>query len=83
MAKRLIKVKHVAMINLLAGHALVPELLQQDCTPEKLEPTLHALITAPSTAAAQRAGYAAALATLQAPSGTPSAAASARILAKI
>jgi lipid-A-disaccharide synthase len=83
LAKRLIKVKHVAMINLLAGRALVPELLQQDCTPEKLSTTLHALITAPSTATAQRAGYAAALATLQAPSGTPSSAAAAQILARL
>ena len=28
LAKRLIQVKHVAMVNLLAGHELVPELLQ-------------------------------------------------------
>lgn len=80
MAKRLIKVKYVAMINLLAGQALVPELLQQDCTPEKLAATLHTLLTEPKAAAAQRAGFAAALATLAAPSGTPSAAAAAEIL---
>ena len=32
-ARRLIRVPHVAMVNLLAGRLLVPELLQQDCRP--------------------------------------------------
>jgi lipid-A-disaccharide synthase len=73
--RRLIKVKHVAMINLLAGGALVPELLQQDSAPEKLAATLLTLLNDSQAAAAQRAGFAAALATLRAPEGTPSAAA--------
>ena len=30
LARRLIRVKHVAMVNLLAGREIVPELLQQD-----------------------------------------------------
>jgi lipid-A-disaccharide synthase len=80
LGRRLIKVKHVAMINLLAGHALVPELLQQDCTPEKLAATLRTLLTDPAAVAAQRNGYKAALATLQVPSGTPSEAAAAAVL---
>ncbi len=83
LARRLIKVPHVAMINLLAGRELVPELLQQDCTPAKLSDTLHGLITNPAAAAAQRAGFAAALASLHAPEGTPSAAAAARVLANL
>ena len=83
LARRMIKVEHVAMINLLAGRALVPELLQQDCTPAKLSETLHGLITGESAAATQRAGFAAALASLRAPAGTPSSAAAARILAKL
>ena len=78
--RRLIKVKHVAMINLLAGRTLVPELLQQDCTPETLTGTLHGLLTNPDAAAAQRAGFTAALATLHAPTGMPSDAAAAAIL---
>ncbi len=81
--RRLIKVPHVAMINLLAGRALVPELLQQDCTPATLTATLHGLLTDPDAAAAQRAGFAAALATLQAPAGTPSDAAAEAILAAL
>jgi lipid-A-disaccharide synthase len=78
--RRLIKVKHVAMINLLAGHALVPELLQENCTPEKLSATLHALLTDADAAAQQRQGFSTALASLQAPDGKPSAAAAAAIL---
>ena len=83
MARRMIKVKHVAMINLLANGALVPELLQQDCTPEKLAATLHSLLTDASAATAQRPGFAAALSTLQAPCGSPSSAAARQILACI
>jgi lipid-A-disaccharide synthase len=78
--RRLIKVKHVAMINLLAGRALVPELLQQDCTAERLSATLETLLTQPTVAAAQQAGFAPALATLRAPEGTPSAAAAKAVL---
>jgi lipid-A-disaccharide synthase len=80
LGRRLIKVKHVAMINLLAGHALVPELLQQDCTPEKLAATLRTLLTDSAAVAAQRSAYKAALATLQVPTGTPSEAAAAAVL---
>ncbi|HQT47482.1 MAG: lipid-A-disaccharide synthase [Acidocella sp. 20-63-7] len=83
LARRMIKVKHVAMINLLAGHALVPELLQQNCSAEKLSATLETLLTDPAAAVTQRAGYTKALASLHAPQSTPSAAAAARILARL
>jgi len=83
MARRLIKVEHVAMINLLAGRGLVPELLQEDCAPDRLAGVLGGLLGDPGAAAAQRAGFAAALATLRAPSGVPSAAAAAEILGVI
>jgi lipid-A-disaccharide synthase len=73
--RRLIKVKYVAMINLLANFPLVPELLQENSTPEKLAATLETLLTDAAAADAQRAGYARALATLRAPHETPSAAA--------
>ncbi|HVE23693.1 MAG TPA: lipid-A-disaccharide synthase [Acidocella sp.] len=78
--RRLIKVKHVAIINLLAGHALVPELLQENCTPEKLSATLQTLLTDANAAAMQRQGFSTALASLQAPDGKPSAAAAKAIL---
>ncbi len=81
--RRLIKVPHVAMINLLAGQALVPELLQQDCTDQKLAETLRLLLNDAQAAAAQRGGFAAALATLQPAAGTASDAAAAAILARL
>ncbi len=77
--RRLIKVKYVAMINLLANGPLVPELLQENSSPEKLAATLATLLTDEAAAAAQRAGYARALSTLRAPHGTPSQAAAGAI----
>lgn len=40
----LIKIEHVSMPNLLAGHALVPELLQDDADPAMLGPWLYRLL---------------------------------------
>ncbi|MCB1922234.1 MAG: lipid-A-disaccharide synthase [Gammaproteobacteria bacterium] len=37
---RLLKVKHVALSNLLAGEGLAPELIQDACTPDRLVPAL-------------------------------------------
>ncbi|MDD2875949.1 MAG: lipid-A-disaccharide synthase [Acidiphilium sp.] len=71
LARRLITVPHVAMVNLLAGHALVPELLQADCAPEPLAATIGSILTDPAVAAAQRAGFVAALARLAAPDAQP------------
>ncbi len=34
-ARALVKVKHIAMANLLAGRGVVPELIQRDATPER------------------------------------------------
>ena len=39
-ARRLIRVEHVAMVNLLAGREAVPELLQQECRPARLAETV-------------------------------------------
>lgn len=78
--RRLIKVPYVAMINLLAGKALVPELLQEDCRAQTLSQTILALLRDPAQAEAQRRGFHTALASLQAPEGTPSEAAAHAIL---
>ncbi len=79
-ARRLIRVPHVAMVNLLAGRAVVPELLQEACTPERLAATVSGLITEPDLAAAQRAAFRAALATLRPQAGLPSEAAARAVL---
>ncbi len=78
--RRVIKVPYVAMINLLANRELVPELLQQDCKPEKLAATLQTLLSDPQVAASQRAGFASALDSLRLPGMLPSNAAAAAIL---
>ncbi len=80
MARRMIRVPHVAMVNLLAGRAVVPELLQQDCTPEKLAAVLRTLLGDAAAASAQRAAFGPVMDSLRAPAGTPSAAAAAAVL---
>jgi lipid-A-disaccharide synthase len=79
-ARRVIKVAHVAMINLLAGGELVPELLQQECRPEKLAATLRTLLDNGQAAQAQRDGFPLALEKLRRPGAAPSEAAAAAIL---
>ena len=79
-ARRLIRVEHVAMVNLLAGRAVVPELLQQDCTPEKLADVVQRLIEDPVEAAAQRTAFAGVLAGLTPALGLPSQAAASAVL---
>jgi lipid-A-disaccharide synthase len=79
-ARRLIRVPHVAMVNLLAGRAVVPELLQEDCTPDKLAATVLALLGDAGMAAAQRAAFEDVVASLVPPAGRPSDAAAAEVL---
>ena len=79
-ARRLIQVPHVAMVNLLAGRELVPELLQERCRPDLLADTVRRLVCDPATAAAQREGFGAVVKSLRAPAGTPSAAAARAVL---
>lgn len=47
-AMRLIRVKYLALANLLAGQMIVPELLQYDCTVEELTALMHRLLTQPA-----------------------------------
>lgn len=79
--RRLIKVPHVSLVNLLAEREVVPELLQQDCTPPALAAALVRLLRDPAAVAAQRAGFAEVLARLRPPEGLPSEAAAVAVLA--
>ena len=79
-ARRLIQVPHVAMVNLLAGKELVPELLQERCTPDQLADALGALLTRPGVADEQVRGFKDVLASLRPTEGRPSAAAARTVL---
>jgi len=74
MVRRMIQVPFVSLVNLLAERAVVPEFLQEDCTPERLSAALAPLLAGDVS---QRAGFGEALAQLRAPEGLPSEAAAA------
>ncbi len=80
MARRMIRVPHVAMVNLLAGRTLVPELLQADCNPVALSETVLRLLRDTDAAVAQRDGFGHVLEQLQPANGTPSQAAGREVL---
>lgn len=50
-ARALVKVKHIAMANLLAGKTVVPELIQRDATSERIFLEASALLDDPARAA--------------------------------
>lgn len=79
-ARRLIQVPHVAMVNLLAGRQLVPELLQERCTPDQLADALEALLARRGLAEEQVRGFKEVLASLCPMGGLPSAAAAEAVL---
>lgn len=82
-ARRLVKVPHASLVNLLAEREVVPERLQETCTPEALAEALVAPMLDPAIAAAQRVGFAEALGHLRAPEGLPSEAAAIAVLKQI
>jgi lipid-A-disaccharide synthase len=78
--RRLVHIRYASILNLLPDRLVVPELLQENCTPAAIEALLLPLLTDPAAAGAQRAETAAVLNMLRAPHGTPSAAAAAAVL---
>ncbi|UEA16128.1 lipid-A-disaccharide synthase [Pasteurella canis] len=54
LAKRLVKTEYVSLPNLLANEMLVPELIQEDCTPEKLVEKLSIYLSQEASALQQR-----------------------------
>ncbi len=79
--RRSVKVKYASLLNLLAGREVIPELIQEDCRPEKLAAVLRELLTNPSTGALQVAAYRPVLEALRPPVGSPSEAAAVAVLA--
>jgi lipid-A-disaccharide synthase len=78
--RRLVRVRYASILNLIADRAVIPELIQEECTPERLAGTLAPLLLDPAAAEAQRAAFRPLLAALRAPEGLPSAAAAQAVL---
>ncbi|HTI00480.1 MAG TPA: lipid-A-disaccharide synthase [Acidisoma sp.] len=78
--RRVVKVSYAAMVNLLAGREVVPELIQQTCTPARLAEEIARLLRDPAAAAAQRAAFASVMASLRPAAGLPSEAAAEAVL---
>ncbi len=81
--KRLLHVKYASILNLVLDRPVVPELLQHHGRPDRLAAELNRLLTDPAAVAAQRAGFAEALALLRPPAGTPSGCAADAVLAML
>jgi lipid-A-disaccharide synthase len=79
-ARRLVTVQYAALVNLLAQREVVPELIQQACTPDRLAAAVSTLLDDPAVVAAQRAGYREILRLLRPPAGEPSDSAAAAVL---
>lgn len=56
LGRRFLLVEHVAMVNLIAGRRIVPELIQENCTPENITAETLALLTNPARADEARRG---------------------------
>lgn len=72
LARRLLRVPAVNLMNLLLNERVFPELLQEDCTPGRLAETAHLLLTDEALRARQREAGAAALRQLEAGAEAPS-----------
>ena len=81
--KRIVKVRHVHLLNLVLKREAVPELLQEDCTPDRLAAALRRLIDDPAARAAQIAACREGLAALGLGALSPSLRAADEVLAII
>lgn len=52
-----VNVKYASLVNLLTTREVVPELIQEDCTPENLIEKVGHLLASPEARAAQRQGF--------------------------
>ncbi|MGI4808445.1 MAG: lipid-A-disaccharide synthase [Janthinobacterium lividum] len=79
-ARRAIKIPHVAMVNLLAGREVVPELLQERCRADILERTVLELLGNDAAIERQKSAFTDILASLRPVEGNPSDAAACQVL---
>jgi len=52
-----VSVEHASLVNLLVGYGLVTELIQEDCTPQKVAAAMEELFTSDEAREAQREGF--------------------------
>jgi lipid-A-disaccharide synthase len=83
LARRVVRLPFVSLVNLLAEGEVFPELLQGDCRPENLAATLCRLLDDPAARADQATGAARAIAALGLEGPTPSERAAAVVLSVI
>jgi lipid-A-disaccharide synthase len=79
-ARRLVTVRYVSLLNLLANREVVPELIQDACTADRLAGALVRLLSDPAAVEAQRDECRAILDQLRPPWGLPSEAAADAVL---
>ena len=83
MLKRLIRVEHASLVNILTGEAVVAEFIQQACRPVAMAQAVLGLCDDGAERQRVLAGQAKAMALLSPPGATPSAAAADAVLAVI
>jgi lipid-A-disaccharide synthase len=83
LVRRIVTVEHAHLLNIILGHRVVPELIQQDCTPERLAAAVAQLMDDRSARAAQIAGCQTALGILGYGRTSPSARAADEVLSII
>ncbi|MEW5703366.1 MAG: lipid-A-disaccharide synthase [Pseudomonadota bacterium] len=52
--RRMLRIRHVALVNVILGRAAIPELLQENCNPQKLAETLVHLLQSPTARETQK-----------------------------
>ena len=72
LARRLVSVDHVALVNLLADRQVAPELLQEACTPQAIVEAVEPLLTDEAERTAQLSGFREVVARLGGVSPAPS-----------
>lgn len=83
LARRLLRVRRVSLVNILLSRELAPEFLQEDCTPAKLSAALDRLLSDPAAREAQCKGFAELKGLLAPADGAPSERAAEAVLGAI